>query len=501
MAGEDLPNDAKAKLLKEPFEVKCDGTECHMDLGLFQYTGLNRILKTLGNNHFQFWVAGDNSEHTEDEDGVNDNGKNKQRPDLALYPTMGLVMKAIALNPHKGQKLNPNVNTYFVSEPFNYVNDPLLLATFIYRYILATPECHIDPKESEREFLVGQPAYKSPLIIGHATQGSLAWDMWGEHIMYIKDSWREDVPNLLAEYDIYRELSQGAERRRYIPTLLWGGDIPASLADNGTVPYQGTLSDTIGVECGPPGRIHTQLVLKEVCHPLQSFKDWRELVSVVHDALRAHKMACEGHGILHRDISVRNILIYDGDRASPPIGLLSDWDLAKMQEQIFNPCPSQPSCSGTWQFMSAALQMYMSKPHLLPDDLESIMHIINWLALRYMNTMEIHDMVKFHLRMCYDAVIAGHLGSLYKREKVIQGSSIFEVPSKDKNHPFVILTQRLSELCKSQYSMLNPAENMPEALIADCYMAWQQSHTDGRNDLKAVGPSGTQEDITPQAGH
>ncbi|CDO71157.1 hypothetical protein BN946_scf184845.g27 [Trametes cinnabarina] len=185
-------------------------------------------------------------------------------------------------------------------------------------------------------------------------------------------------------------------------------------------------------------------------------------------------------------MSVGNILIYDGDRASPPIGLLSDWDLAKTQQQIFNLRPSQSSRSGTWQFMSATLQAYPWKPHLLPDDLKSIMHILSWLALR----------------TCYDDANGSECSS-WKFDCVEQGIPFFKVRrSEDERHPFVQLARMLSKLCERQYSTLNPAEytQNPEVLIAVCRMAWQQSRTDGQNNLSAVGSSAIQQDVAPQPG-
>lgn len=60
--------------------------------------------------------------------------------------------------------------------------------------------------------------------------------------------------------------------------------------------------------------------------------------------LAAHKIAWEEYGILHRDVSVGNILICEVDDGSPElkaIGLLIDWDLAKTKDQIFHPAARQ----------------------------------------------------------------------------------------------------------------------------------------------------------------
>lgn len=47
----------------------------------------------------------------------------------------------------------------------------------------------------------------------------------------------------------------------------------------------------------------------------------------------AHREAWVAHRILHRDISVNNILIYYLDSGNA-VGLLSDWDLARTEDQL-----------------------------------------------------------------------------------------------------------------------------------------------------------------------
>ncbi|KAI9061548.1 hypothetical protein FKP32DRAFT_1575603, partial [Trametes sanguinea] len=331
-----------------------------------------------------------------------------------------------------------------VSEPLDCLSESTVLSTFLYRYINATPERrgydptvslasedeHVffmqvktqfppdsylhetfdkaatlgwptyklrisaqwskdedgrfathDCTHSTREFLVGRPAYDPAMAAGRCTLGFAAWDVSRQRSVFIKDYWRTYGPDTLTEYEVYRRLAEGDHPVRNIPTILGGGDVPGSFEIASLRPcFQGDpfLAAT---------RIYTRLVIKEICRSLQSFQDWRELVSVVHDALLA---AWEDHGILHRDLSVGNILIFDGIPGSVAscVGLLCDWNTACSKEQVFDLPPSQGTRSGTWQFMSAGLQMYDWKPHLLSDDLESFMHVLNWIALQHLDTRE-----------------------------------------------------------------------------------------------------------------
>ena len=74
--------------------------------------------------------------------------------------------------------------------------------------------------------------------------------------------------------------------------------------------------------------VHTRIVIKEVGRRLSEYEDSHELVSVLLDAMVAHKDAWEKAEILHRDISTGNIIIHDGK------GILIDWDLSKPRSRL-----------------------------------------------------------------------------------------------------------------------------------------------------------------------
>jgi len=112
----------------------------------------------------------------------------------------------------------------------------------------------------------------------------------------------------------------------------------------------------------------------------------------------AHKYAYEDVGILHRDISVGNILITTAG------GLLIDWDLCKHVRDLTKAARQSErtvsffhgDCAyvviyfifsvlqGTWQFIAARLLLdSTTTTHNLADDLESFLHVLTWMALRY----------------------------------------------------------------------------------------------------------------------
>ncbi|KAI0672107.1 hypothetical protein C8Q78DRAFT_1077680 [Trametes maxima] len=325
---------------------------------------------------------------------------------------------------------------------------------------------------SPRKFLIGRPSYRSHSMSERGTRGFVAWDVTQRTAVFIKDYWRADIPELyLTEYETYLKLWESPDSDMFIPTLLGGGDVVL----NPDGKRQLTLTDTFFTEPALPGRVHTRLVLKEVCRPLTSFKESRELVSVLYDALRgkpsstssivrlansrkAHKRAWEDCHFLHRDISAGNILIYDVGGSSSPktIGLLADWDLASTKEQVEHPVASLLTRSGTWQFISGALLNYPNKPHLLSDDLESVYHVLNWCALKYLphNLTHRPAALAAFMDMHYDLAyldVSEALGSIETEKfyKIVDGSAF--VRGLPEDHPFEMLRSALAELFKRHY--------------------------------------------------
>lgn len=112
---------------------------------------------------------------------------------------------------------------------------------------------------------------------------------------------------------------------------------------------------------------------------MTEFDSSKQLLQVVLDAFIAHQEAYEKSKVLHRDISINNILISkDGEH-----GVLYDWDLAITRKEEVKP-QREYERTGAWQFMSAYLLSDPDKIHNLQDDMESFFHVILYLALRFL---------------------------------------------------------------------------------------------------------------------
>ncbi|KZT04902.1 uncharacterized protein LAESUDRAFT_702851 [Laetiporus sulphureus 93-53] len=71
-------------------------------------------------------------------------------------------------------------------------------------------------------------------------------------------------------------------------------------------------------------RTHMRLVFRPLGRPLEDFKDTKELAQVLRDAIIGHRQVYKA-GILHRDVSIDNIMIANGQ---PYKGFITDFDMS-----------------------------------------------------------------------------------------------------------------------------------------------------------------------------
>ncbi|KAI0072498.1 hypothetical protein K474DRAFT_1711527 [Panus rudis PR-1116 ss-1] len=105
----------------------------------------------------------------------------------------------------------------------------------------------------------------------------------------------------------------------------------------------------------PQNRVHSRLVLSTYGHPVKYFDSCLELVQAMKDAIEGHRDAYKA-GVLHRDISVGNILIVD-NRAkmrTKKVGALIDFDNGISLKPDRLPVHDD-QLSGTMPFVSAEL--------------------------------------------------------------------------------------------------------------------------------------------------
>ncbi|THU94115.1 hypothetical protein K435DRAFT_779564 [Dendrothele bispora CBS 962.96] len=309
---------------------------------------------------------------------------------------------------------------------------------------------------------------------GRATRIFKVWDRQENEIVALKDCWRVDSSSILPEGQVYEQL-QKAEVRN-IPTCLRAGDVDPSC------PYQRTQT-----QCPPSStrtlrsHIHYRIVMKEVCRcNITEFKNTKELVRVIRDALIAHTDACEKAGLLHRDVSAGNILITTDGK-----GLLSDWELSKEVTKLAK--ARQHERTGTWQFMSAALLQQERPCHSIQDDLESFFHVFSWISLQYTkNHLSPVDLGE-HLYDAYDKAVVDAsrdlvYGAAAKLDK-LKSRALREIGFVDSAFRSLLLDWE--DTCAARY---DPEPDQDQIAEARKKLEWSHLSPKEQNEILAYMP-------------
>ncbi|RPD69389.1 hypothetical protein L226DRAFT_539896 [Lentinus tigrinus ALCF2SS1-7] len=321
---------------------------------------------------------------------------------------------------------------------------------------------------ARHELLIGKPASVKGSLVGRGTRGFVAYDLTSQQVVFLKDSWRPDSEDIRSEFDNYLLITESKKIKNnlHIPTLLGGGDVK----------YNGVVQRTRIPTTRYHPFIHFRLILKEVCRRLEDFKNSYQLLRVVTYAFSAHRMVWEACRLLHRDVSAGNILIHNPrDNEEPDldhvVGLLSDWDLARTEQEITSEGATQQTRSGTWPFMSTRLQRFPEKPHELADDIESFYHVLNWCTLLHLphEFSSDVDVLAEYISRLYDFASADvpELGHPEKHKYVRDGTPFVTMRELGPNHPhpLQLVLKELASLFQSHYYHARyPPGSPPSAL-------------------------------------
>ncbi|KAA8894046.1 hypothetical protein FN846DRAFT_913332 [Sphaerosporella brunnea] len=125
-------------------------------------------------------------------------------------------------------------------------------------------------------------------------------------------------------------------------------------------------------------RVFSRLVMTPVGRAIDTFTSITELLAAMRDAIRGHQMLYNTYQVLHRDVSLFNILI-DEDPTRVGKGLLIDLDLAIRRDRLNTTGASHRT--GTQDFMAPSL--LKGHPHSFRHDLESFFYVLLWIATYY----------------------------------------------------------------------------------------------------------------------
>ena len=125
-------------------------------------------------------------------------------------------------------------------------------------------------------------------------------------------------------------------------------------------------------------RIFCCLVVSPPGRAIHEFKSVLEFLEACHDVIKGHRSLYEDGKILHRDISVNNIIITDAQKEGDPKGMLIDLDLAK---ELNSGSSGARHRTGTMEFM--AIEVLKGTAHTYRHDLESFFYVFLWVVIRH----------------------------------------------------------------------------------------------------------------------
>ncbi|RDB24604.1 hypothetical protein Hypma_008214 [Hypsizygus marmoreus] len=180
------------------------------------------------------------------------------------------------------------------------------------------------------------------------------------------------------------------------------------------------------------------------------------MVAAVRDAFRAMKAAYEEIGIMQRRICCRNIVVIPRER-----GMLVDWDCARDDNPGMHRAEER---QGTWQFMSARQLAATDPPvtHTLQDDMESFLHVLNWVSLRFLPSEGSPRRLKHILDVVFETryaragkAVGGNFKEMFL---VAQGIHYFDFG----NPPLTSLLTDLAGLLAVRYQIAPSAQDIQE---------------------------------------
>ncbi|TFY61764.1 hypothetical protein EVG20_g6936 [Dentipellis fragilis] len=216
---------------------------------------------------------------------------------------------------------------------------------------------------ANRALLIARPMASTKSLHGRCTRGYIAYDLKERTVSFLKDFWRQDSPRVIAEHEVYKRLA--AHKVSNIATCDDSEDVRDAHGQWQVTKIRNAVDHKSRLPFG-----HYRIRLREVCRPVIDFKDFRELASLLYDAM------IEGKG---KEVTRR--------------GLLNDWDVCKYREQMDeSTTPRRPNLTGTWYFRSALSLQCPYKPYRISDDIESFVHVYHYCVYRFQTTNAVHKL-------------------------------------------------------------------------------------------------------------
>ncbi|KAI1198414.1 hypothetical protein F5X97DRAFT_299682 [Nemania serpens] len=137
-------------------------------------------------------------------------------------------------------------------------------------------------------------------------------------------------------------------------------------------------SQTMYDSTSPSNREHRRVVLCDYGTPIYKASSRAALLKALEGCINGHK-CLRGAGILHRDISINNVMINEDKDSTSPFSFLIDLDLAIKEDR--EGCSGAKGRTGTRAFM--AIGLLDDEQHSYMHDLESFFWVLFWICVHY----------------------------------------------------------------------------------------------------------------------
>ncbi|EPQ53827.1 hypothetical protein GLOTRDRAFT_139906 [Gloeophyllum trabeum ATCC 11539] len=281
---------------------------------------------------------------------------------------------------------------------------------------------HAEPADgvADRFVTIGPPLFCANSIFGRGTRVWLAQKLCEDReeagFVVVKDYWRDR--ERWTEGNIYRAIYGASGRAFGVARLYHDYDVTADPRDRVHVASGWMVNEKLG-EVVFKDLVHHRCILLSVGIPLWRFKSTRQLLHAIRDALKGHQNMCK-NGVLHRDISVNNILISaDPGAENEAVGFLIDPELA-FADGMKDKDGELRNLTGTYQFTAVKRFQELNCEHLTWHDIESFFWVLVYVILRHTICEILHDGLKIKGYQCVPAVFTDVPGDrqLFVTDKV-----------------------------------------------------------------------------------
>ncbi|KIJ57187.1 hypothetical protein M422DRAFT_83618, partial [Sphaerobolus stellatus SS14] len=241
--------------------------------------------------------------------------------------------------------------------------------------ILTTKQMVGQRGRSEVRYHLKEVIFRFPSFFGRGTtcwRGTRTDDSDTSYV--IKDSWiNRSTPGREGEGPILRHIQEKGINLGVVQLVHYEEMRYGNRAD--TV-LQNRKIRSPSLEQARLDLVHTRTVMKSYGETINKFSSPKEFILAFYDAVKAHRQLHQVAGILHRDISLNNILLNPGGEQGNR-GILIDFDLATCINDDSEFATTYVG-QGTYRFMSRNV-LHRGAPHTYLDDLESFYYVLRWI--------------------------------------------------------------------------------------------------------------------------